>query len=63
MINPVKPNIGLWISSEPSPESPQIVSNFAGWKLFAVYVNQTNLDMKFSTKLGGSQKSGGLWPT
>jgi len=25
MINPIKPNIGLWISSEPSPESPQIV--------------------------------------
>jgi len=21
MINPIKPNIGLWISSEPSPES------------------------------------------
>jgi len=28
-----------------------------------VYVNQTNLDMKFSTKLGGSQKSVGPWPT
>jgi len=25
MINPIKPNIGLWISSEPSPESLQIV--------------------------------------
>jgi len=25
MIKPVKPNIGLWISSEPSPESLQIV--------------------------------------
>jgi len=25
MINPVKPNIGLWISWEPSPESLQIV--------------------------------------
>jgi len=25
MINPIKPNKGLWISSEPSPESPQIV--------------------------------------
>jgi len=25
MINPVKPNIGLWISLEPSPESLQIV--------------------------------------
>jgi len=23
MINPIKPNIGLWISSEPSPESLQ----------------------------------------
>jgi len=22
-INPIKPNIGLWISSEPSPESLQ----------------------------------------
>jgi len=25
MINPIKPDIGLWISSEPSPESLQIV--------------------------------------
>jgi len=25
MINPIKPNIGLWISSEPSSESLQIV--------------------------------------
>jgi len=25
MINPVKPNISLWISSEQSPESLQIV--------------------------------------
>jgi len=25
MINPIKPNIGLWISSEPSPEGLQIV--------------------------------------
>jgi len=24
MINPIKPNIGLWISSEPSSESLQI---------------------------------------
>jgi len=23
MIKPIKPNIGLWISSEPSPESLQ----------------------------------------
>jgi len=25
MIKPIKPNIGLWISSEPSPESLPIV--------------------------------------
>jgi len=25
MINPIKPNISLWISSEQSPESLQIV--------------------------------------
>jgi len=25
MINPIKPNTSLWISSEPSPESLQIV--------------------------------------
>jgi len=25
MINPIKPNIGLWISSEPSPKSLQNV--------------------------------------
>jgi len=24
MIKPIKPNMGLWISSEPSPESLQI---------------------------------------
>jgi len=56
MIKPIKPNIGLWISSEPSPESLQIVKNFAGWKLFAVYVNQTNLNVKLSKKLGGQPK-------
>jgi len=63
MINPIKPNIGLWISSEPSPESLHIVQNFVGWKLSAVYVNQTNLNVKLSTKLGAKQwaspKSGG----
>jgi len=26
----MKSNIGLWISSEPSPESLQTVSNFTG---------------------------------
>jgi len=52
MINPIKPNIGLWISSEPSPVSLQI-DNFAGSKLSAVCVNQTNLNVKLSTKLGG----------
>jgi len=25
MIKPIKPNIGLWMSSEPSPETLQIV--------------------------------------
>jgi len=25
MINPIKPSIGLWISSETSPENPQSV--------------------------------------
>jgi len=30
MIHPIKPNIGVWISSKPSPESLQIVWNFAG---------------------------------
>jgi len=25
MIKPIKPNMGLWISSEPSPESLRIV--------------------------------------
>jgi len=42
MIKPSKPKISLRISLEPSPESLQIVYNFAGWKLSAVYVNQTN---------------------
>jgi len=55
MINPIKPNVGLWISSEPSPESLQIGENFAGWKLFAVYVNQTNLNVKISKKLEAKQ--------
>jgi len=30
MINPMKSNIGLWISSEPFPESLQSVLNFTG---------------------------------
>jgi len=68
MINPIKPNIGLWISLEPSLESLQIGYNFAGWTLSAVYVNQTNLNVKLSKKLGGASKGtaknlGGLWPT
>jgi len=29
MIKPIKPSIGLWISSEPSPETLQIVKIFA----------------------------------
>jgi len=67
MINPIKPNIGLWMSSEPSSESLQIVWNFAGWKLSALYVNQANFNVKLSTKLGGgkqgaSQKSGDHGP-
>jgi len=56
----------MWLSSEPSPKSLQIVWNIAGWKLFAVYVNQTNLNVKFSTKMGAkqeaSQNPGGTWP-
>jgi len=61
MINHITPNRSFWISSEPSPESLQIVQNFAGWKLSAVYVNQTNLNVKSTTKLegqaGGQQKN------
>jgi len=53
MIKPIKPKIGLCISSEPSPETLQIVKNFAGWNLSAVYVNQTNLNVKLSKKLRG----------
>ena len=53
MINHITPNRSFWISSEPSPESLQIVQNFAGWKLSAVYVNQTNVNVKSTTKLGG----------
>jgi len=67
MINSIKPNIGLWISSEPSPESLQIVWHIAGWKSTTVYVNQTHLNVKLSAKLRGkqraSQKSGGAWST
>jgi len=37
MFNPIKRNIGLWISSEPSPESLQIVANFSGCQLSAVW--------------------------
>jgi len=53
MIKLIKPNIGLWLSSESSPETLQIVYNFAGWKFSAVYVNQTNLKVKLSKKLRG----------
>jgi len=59
VINPIKPNIGLGISSEPSPESFQIVQNFAGWKLSVVYANETNLNVKLTKNLGCSQKSVG----
>ena len=63
---PIKPNTGLWISSEPSPESLQIVKNFAGYKSFAVCVIQTNLNVKLSKKTGSqagtSQTSGGRGP-
>jgi len=39
-----------------------IIWNSAGWS--AVYVNQTKLNVKLSTYLGASQKSGGaMWPT
>jgi len=51
MINPTKPNNGLWISSEPSPESLQIVFKPS------VYVNQTNFSVKLKTKLGGKQRA------
>jgi len=47
--------------SEPSPESLQAVKNFADCKLSAVYVNQTNLNVKLSTKLRGPAKNlGGM---
>jgi len=36
-----------------------IVWNIPGGKSSAVYVNQTKMNVKFSTKLGSSQKSGG----
>ena len=51
LINPTKPSIDLWILSGPSPESHQIIQNFAGWKVSAVYVNQTNLNVQLSTKM------------
>jgi len=54
MINPIKHNIGLSISSEPSPESLQIVQNFGGRKLFAVYANQTNLNVIWRLSGDGS---------
>jgi len=63
MIDPFKPSIRLSISSESSAESLQIVWNFAGWKLSPVYVNQTSLNMKLSTKLGGKQVTGPQPPT
>jgi len=68
MIKLIKPNVGLWISSEPWPATLQIVQNFAGWKLSAVYVNQTNLKVKWSKKLGGTSRGaaknlGRPWPT
>jgi len=55
MIKRIKPNIDLWISSEPSPESLQIVWNFVGWMLSALYVNQTNLKVKLRRKLGANR--------
>jgi len=56
MIKPIKPNIGLWISWEPWPEPLKIVWNFADWMLYAVYVNQTKLNVKLSIKLRGASR-------
>jgi len=68
MINPIKSNIGLLISSETSRECLQLVYNSSGCKLSAVYINQTNLNVKLSTKLGGPNRGAakniwGAWPT
>ena len=58
MINPIKPNTGLWKSSEPLPGSLQIftilLAERVAWLkiIHFVYMNQTDLNMKLSTKLG-----------
>jgi len=65
MIKPIKPNISLWIPSEPSPESVTNRLKFS-WRRVtcccSLYVNQTNLNVKLSkncgAKQGASKKSG-----
>jgi len=66
MINSIKPNIGLWISSEPSSESLQIVQNFAGCKSAVCQSNELERKIKHKTggaKQGPSKSLGEPWPT
>ena len=61
MINPIKPNIGLWISSEPSPETLQIVKIL----LADCCICQWNeLERQIKHKTGRQPKIWvGPWPT
>jgi len=62
MIKPIKPNIGLRISSEPSPESLKNRLKFCGWKLLCICQSkELGREIKQKTegaKQEASQKSG-----
>jgi len=63
----IKPNIALWITSEPSPESLQIVySLLAGSYLLYISIKRTwtwNQAKIWGVRQGSSQKSRGAWTT
>jgi len=66
MIKPIKPNIGLWISSKPSPETLQIVLKFCWLKVICCICQSNELERQIKkTGVGGKQgpakNLGGPW--
>jgi len=68
MIKPIKPNIGLWISSEPSPETLQNRLKFCWLKVICCICQSNNLEREIKQKTGGESRGlaknlRGSWPT
>ena len=67
MIKPIKPNIGLWISSEPSPKTSNRL-NFFWLKVICCICQSNELEREIEQKTGGASRRlaknlGGPWPT